>query len=47
MGGSGPNVDACSKEIYDEWAACHHFEMYDDVPAVLRRHWRRAAFASA
>ena len=35
MGGSGPNVDACSKEIYDEWAACHHFEMYDDVPAVL------------
>jgi HAD superfamily hydrolase (TIGR01662 family) len=35
MGGSGPNVDACSKEIYDEWAACHHFEMYDDVPEVL------------
>ena len=35
MGGSGPNVDACSREIYDEWAACHHFEMYDDVPAVL------------
>ena len=22
-------------EIYDEWAHCHHFELYDDVPAVL------------
>ena len=36
MGGGGPSVDACSREIYDEWAACHHFELYDDVPAVLR-----------
>jgi HAD superfamily hydrolase (TIGR01549 family) len=36
MGGSGPRVDDCSREIYDEWAACHHFELYDDVPQVLR-----------
>lgn len=37
MGGSGPRVDECSREIYREWAACQHFEMYDDVPAVLRQ----------
>jgi HAD superfamily hydrolase (TIGR01662 family) len=36
MGGCGPRLDACSREIYDEWAACQHFELYDDVPAVLR-----------
>ena len=36
MGGTGPRVDECSREIYDEWAACQHFELYDDVPAVLR-----------
>jgi putative hydrolase of the HAD superfamily len=36
MGGDGTAVDACAEEIYDEWAACHHFEMYDDVPATLR-----------
>ncbi len=37
MGGRGPNLDACAREIYDEWAACQHFELYDDVPGVLRR----------
>jgi HAD superfamily hydrolase (TIGR01549 family) len=37
MGGSGPRVDDCSREIYVEWAACQHFELYDDVPAVLRQ----------
>src|SRR5215471_5819352 len=37
MGGSGPNVDACSREIYREWAACQHFELYEDVPHVLQR----------
>jgi len=37
MGGRGPNVDACSREIYTEWAACQHFELYDEVPDVLRR----------
>src|SRR5947209_11194366 len=36
MGGSGDRLDACAREIYDEWAACRHFELYDDVPAVLR-----------
>ena len=36
MGGSGPAVDAVAREIYREWAACHHFTLYDDVPDVLR-----------
>jgi HAD superfamily hydrolase (TIGR01662 family) len=36
MGGNGPNLDACAREIYDEWAACQHFELYEEVPAVLR-----------
>ena len=33
---AGPAVDACAREIYTEWAAYQHFELYDDVPAVLR-----------
>ena len=37
MGGGGARVDECSREIYREWAACQHFELYDDVPAVLRQ----------
>ena len=37
MGGRGPALDACAREIYEEWAACQHFELYDDVPAVLRQ----------
>jgi putative hydrolase of the HAD superfamily len=36
MGGEGPNVDRCAEEMYEEWAACRHFELYDDVPATLR-----------
>jgi putative hydrolase of the HAD superfamily len=36
MGGEGPRVDDCAREIYAEWAACQHFELYDEVPAVLR-----------
>jgi putative hydrolase of the HAD superfamily len=36
MGGRGETVDACAREIYREWAACHHFELYDEVPDVLR-----------
>jgi putative hydrolase of the HAD superfamily len=36
MGGSGPNVETAAREIYQEWAACHHFFLYDDVPDVLR-----------
>jgi len=35
MGGQGPSLDACAREIYDEWAACQHFELYDEVPDVL------------
>jgi HAD superfamily hydrolase (TIGR01549 family) len=37
MGGTGLRIDECSREIYREWAACQHFEMYDDVPDVLRQ----------
>jgi len=36
MGGRGPAVESTAREIYDEWAACRHFTMYDDVPDVLR-----------
>jgi HAD superfamily hydrolase (TIGR01662 family) len=36
MGGAGDGVDRAARDIYDEWSACHHFELYDDVPGVLR-----------
>jgi putative hydrolase of the HAD superfamily len=36
MGGAGGNLDACAREIYGEWASCRHFELYDEVPSVLR-----------
>jgi putative hydrolase of the HAD superfamily len=36
MGGAGSSLDACAREIYAQWAACHHFDLYDDVEAVLR-----------
>lgn len=36
MGGAGPDIDACAREIYDEWASCRHFELYDDVSATFR-----------
>jgi HAD superfamily hydrolase (TIGR01509 family) len=36
MGGHGERLHACACEIYDEWAACHHFELYDDVAPALR-----------
>ncbi len=38
MGASGniDALDACAREIYREWAACQHFELYDDVPEVLK-----------
>lgn len=36
MGASGPGLDACAEEIYREWAACHHFSLYDDVLPTLR-----------
>src|SRR5204863_7432325 len=34
-GGRGPQIADCAREIYPEWAACQHFELYDDVPAAL------------
>ena len=36
MGGCGDRLDECAREIYAEWAACQHFELYDEVPGVLR-----------
>jgi putative hydrolase of the HAD superfamily len=36
MGGRGERLDACAREIYAEWAACQHFELYDDVAPALR-----------
>ena len=36
MGGSGDHVDACAREMYLEWASCHHFHLYDEAEAVLR-----------
>jgi HAD superfamily hydrolase (TIGR01662 family) len=36
MGGEGAEIDACAREIYEEWALCHHFFLYDDVPPTLR-----------
>jgi len=37
MGGTGPGLDPASREIYEAWAECQHFSMYDDVPETLRR----------
>lgn len=36
MGGQGIAVRLAAREIYDKWAACELFTMYDDVPDVLR-----------
>jgi putative hydrolase of the HAD superfamily len=36
MGGRGATLDECAREIYAEWAACQHFELYDDVAPALR-----------
>jgi HAD superfamily hydrolase (TIGR01662 family) len=36
MGGAGDALDAVARRIFDEWAYCHHFELYNDVPDVLR-----------
>lgn len=35
MGGQGEAMTDCAREIYAEWAACHHFSLYDEVPAAL------------
>jgi putative hydrolase of the HAD superfamily len=36
MGGTGPHLETAARAIYAEWAACHHFMLYDDVSEVLR-----------
>jgi putative hydrolase of the HAD superfamily len=36
MGGAGPGVELAARDIYGQWAACHHFEMYEDVPEAIR-----------
>jgi putative hydrolase of the HAD superfamily len=36
MGGRGPEVIRAARELFDQWAANHHFTMYDDVEPVLR-----------
>jgi len=35
MGASGDQLDACAREIYEAWAVCRHFELYDDVRPTL------------
>lgn len=35
MGGRGGGVEAAAWQIYREWAACHHFVLYEDVAPVL------------
>jgi putative hydrolase of the HAD superfamily len=41
MGGRGPGVVRVAERIYEQWAANHHFEMYDDVAPVLNELSRR------
>lgn len=36
MGGRGAGTYEAAREIYAEWAACHHFELFPDVPDALR-----------
>jgi HAD superfamily hydrolase (TIGR01509 family) len=36
MGGRGLAVRAAARELYDKWAACDHFALYEEVPDVLR-----------
>ena len=35
MGGDGATVEPCAAEIYEAWALCQHFLLYEDVPASL------------
>ena len=35
MGGLGEGVRRAAAEIYEDWAANHHFDLYDDVHDVL------------
>ena len=35
MGGEADCLDIVAREIYDEWAVCQHFFLYDDVTPAL------------
>jgi HAD superfamily hydrolase (TIGR01549 family) len=35
MGGRGAGVIRAAERVYEQWAANHHFEIYDDVAPVL------------
>ena len=37
MGGRGPHVVEVARQIYEQWAVNHHFEIYDDAEPGLRR----------
>ena len=37
MGGTGPATADAARDIYDEWARCRHFFLYDDVDPTLRQ----------
>lgn len=41
MGARGPRLEECARHVYDEWAACQHFFLYDDVAPALRELARR------
>lgn len=41
MGGAGASLDDCAREIYEEWAACGHFFLYDDVAPALQALFER------
>ena len=36
MGGRGEALDTIAREVYEEWATCHHFFLYDDVAPALQ-----------
>jgi len=36
MGGSGAAAAAAARDLFDAWASCHHFTLYEEVPEVLR-----------
>ncbi len=44
MGGEGEGVVRAAADLYEAWAACHHFTLYEEVPDVLRE-LRAAGYA--
>lgn len=36
MGGRGGRVADAARGLFEEWSACHHFTLYEEVPEVLR-----------